>query len=245
MPSSGGTTVPQTQDVKIADHIEEALRGREPGSRLPSERDLATRFGVQRLTVRAALKRLEREGRIVSIGGSGHYVAERKIERNLASFQSLTEAIGESGRELSSRLVAWDRVEADKRLGQRLGVPLGEALHRIRRLRFADRIPLTLETSWIPLRLAPELEGADLETGSLYAALEARGVRLVSARQEILMAFASEDEADLLEVEEGEALLLLRGVAFDGEGQSVEFSTSLTRGDRCVFRSVLTKDRRD
>jgi GntR family transcriptional repressor for pyruvate dehydrogenase complex len=50
------------------------------GSRLPSETELAARFGVSRPTVRETLARLRDEGRITSRRGSGSYVRPRSTE---------------------------------------------------------------------------------------------------------------------------------------------------------------------
>src|SRR5262245_28774227 len=49
-----------------------------PGTRLPSERQLAARFGVSRPTVREALGALEARGLVVTRIGSGTFVAERE-----------------------------------------------------------------------------------------------------------------------------------------------------------------------
>lgn len=45
-----------------------------PGTRLPSETELAARFGVSRPIVRQALQRLRDEGAVSSVRGSGSYV---------------------------------------------------------------------------------------------------------------------------------------------------------------------------
>jgi DNA-binding FadR family transcriptional regulator len=50
-----------------------------PGERLPSERDLALRFGVSRQSLRKALIALEIEGRVEIRGGSGVYVCRTLI----------------------------------------------------------------------------------------------------------------------------------------------------------------------
>ncbi len=52
-----------------------AAPGVAAGSRLPTERALADRFGVSRSTVRAALSRLEARGDVVRRVGSGTYAA--------------------------------------------------------------------------------------------------------------------------------------------------------------------------
>src|SRR5258707_2648538 len=53
------------------------------GTAIPSERQLSVDLGVSRLTVRAALDDLAREGYLVRRRGSGTYVQQPKITQQL------------------------------------------------------------------------------------------------------------------------------------------------------------------
>jgi DNA-binding FadR family transcriptional regulator len=53
-----------------------------PGQKLPTERDLATRFNISRNTLRKRLDALEADGRIARQVGSGTYVAEARNARS-------------------------------------------------------------------------------------------------------------------------------------------------------------------
>ncbi|HEY3201823.1 MAG TPA: GntR family transcriptional regulator, partial [Actinomycetes bacterium] len=55
--------------IRLLDLIESAG----VGERLPSERELAARWGVARMTVRKAIERLIEEGRLERRHGSGTY----------------------------------------------------------------------------------------------------------------------------------------------------------------------------
>ncbi|WP_345891464.1 FadR/GntR family transcriptional regulator [Pseudomonas chlororaphis] len=63
-----------------------------PGSRLPSERDLAQRFMVSRPAVREAIGALQNKGMVVTRLGSGTYVAERVMEQPSMQGDSRSEA---------------------------------------------------------------------------------------------------------------------------------------------------------
>lgn len=67
---------------RIARDLELAIRSGElaPGSRMPAQRELATRMGVSRTALRDALALLEARGLLRSLPGSGTYVAEPKSE---------------------------------------------------------------------------------------------------------------------------------------------------------------------
>ena len=63
------------------------------GEKLPSERDLAEQFGVQRATVRSAYKLLEDEGIIECRERSGNYIAHRRMISNLDRIRSFSEKL--------------------------------------------------------------------------------------------------------------------------------------------------------
>jgi GntR family transcriptional regulator len=64
-----------------------------PHAKLPSEREMCEMWGLNRATLRAALRRLIELGRIYSLKGSGTYVAPPKLERNLQDAKSTTESV--------------------------------------------------------------------------------------------------------------------------------------------------------
>ena len=220
----------------LADRLEEFVQGLEPGARLPSERELCARWDCNRVTLRAALRKLIDEGRLVSTQGSGTFLAPPRIDRNLWQFCSFSEAMASAGHALETRLVAFARLEAPKRIAEALEVPLGTPLWKVKRLRVVDGAPLTLETAWLPVELAPELDRYDLERDSLYAVLETcYRIRLTRSCEDLSLAKAPAEDAALLQVDQDADLMMLEGVAFDATGRPVEYSRDLTRGDRCRF----------
>lgn len=76
------TTVKATTDRRtaayIADHLARRISGGKltPGERIESEQALCRRFGVCRATVTKALRRLQREGLLISEHGRGRFVAD-------------------------------------------------------------------------------------------------------------------------------------------------------------------------
>src|SRR5947208_1213668 len=71
--ADGGPTLPEQIAARVAAVIESGELP--PGSRLPSERELARIFGVSRLAVREASHRLEARGLVVVRRGAGSYVS--------------------------------------------------------------------------------------------------------------------------------------------------------------------------
>ncbi|MBD8528460.1 MULTISPECIES: FadR/GntR family transcriptional regulator [unclassified Massilia] len=77
-PAEAGAIEPRLYRV-VSGKIEELIRAENirPGERLPSERDLATKLGVSRTSLREALIALELGGTVEVRGGSGVYVSEQ------------------------------------------------------------------------------------------------------------------------------------------------------------------------
>ena len=88
------------------------------GEAIPSERQLSVDLGFSRLTVRAALDDLVREGYLVRRRGAGTFVSEPKIAQEL-TMTSFTEDMRRRGMEPSSRTVDLEVVPAGARLAPR------------------------------------------------------------------------------------------------------------------------------
>jgi GntR family transcriptional regulator len=197
---------------------------------IPSERELAARFSMARMTVRQAIDGLVVEGRLYRVQGRGTFVARQKtdLQIRLASF---TEDMRSRGMRASSRVLTFERVAATPQLARALEIPVGEHVLRLERLRFADAIPMSVERSHLPERLVPGLlEGGF--AGSLYAALQGQyGLVLDWGEQTIEAATPDPPDAKLLEIGPGVPVLWMRRYSYAGH-QRVEYATSAYRSDR-------------
>src|SRR3954463_6194474 len=115
------------------------------GDAIPSERQLSADLGVSRLTVRAALDELVREGYLVRRRGSGTFVSEPKIAQEL-TMTSFTEDMRRRGIIASSRTLDLTIVPAGPRRGRLLNVSPSEPIVVAKRLRMADDETMAIET---------------------------------------------------------------------------------------------------
>ena len=132
-----------------------------------------------------------------------------------------------------TRLIHAQLSYADERTQRELELP-DDRVVEIERVRTADGVPVMLETNSFPLAYSDLLQ-ADLSQ-SLYAVLEGRGITPKRGIHEISLHYATNAQARLLEVDPGQALLLLREVVFDQHGRPLHTSYQLIRGDRFTFR---------
>ena len=222
--------------ASIEEGLAEAISAGEltPGERLPSERELAGRLGVSRMTLRQALGSLERRGLMVRRVGrrGGTFVAEPKIERDLTALAGLTAQLRRQGHRAGARVISAEEGPAGIRTARALGVDPGGTVYRVTRLRLSDDEPLALERSMFPASLFPGLLAEPLD-GSLYELLADRyGHDPVRATESLEPVVATADVAKVLGVKAGAPLLLVERTAFDVAGAPVEYARDLFRGDR-------------
>jgi GntR family transcriptional regulator len=223
---------PATKQSKTKGQVLDLIERLDVGDAIPSERALSVDLGVSRLTVRAALDDLVREGFLVRRRGSGTFVSEPKIAQEL-TMTSFTEDMRRRGMSPASRTVSLEVVPAGARLGRFLHVSPSERIVVAKRLRLADRETMAIETLHVREALVPGLTGADLERGSFYELLQERyGVALAGGVQTIEPTVTNEEESEALGVPLHSPAFLFERFSRDESGGTVEFVRSIYRGDR-------------
>jgi|SRR5579872_4100528 len=212
------------------------------GTAIPSERQLSADLGVSRLTLRAALDDLAREGYLVRRRGSGTYVQQPKISQEL-TISSFSDDMRRRGMVPGSRTLSMTTTHAGARLGRFLNVSPSEEIVVVKRLRLADGETMAIETLHIPEALVPGLTPKSL-TGSFYDLLRDRyGVVIAGGTQAIEPTVTNEEESAALGVPLHSPAFLFERTSRDEAGRTVEFVQSVYRGDR--YRIVTELSRRD
>ncbi|HEY4277251.1 MAG TPA: GntR family transcriptional regulator [Conexibacter sp.] len=218
--------------AQLRQALEQLMEGLGAGALLPSERMLAERFGVARMTVRRELDRLTADGLAYRVERQGTFVAQRPIVQGEA-LSSFSEDIVARGMTPGGRTLAQEVVAADEEVAAALERAPGIPVVRIHRIRTADGVPIAVEWVHLPSEDFPLLERAPLDGRSLYALLRERyGVQFGEARQLASAVALSAAEATLLDAREGEPALLFRRIARRVNGRVMESARSLYRGDR-------------
>jgi GntR family transcriptional regulator len=210
------------------------------GTAIPSERQLSVDLGVSRLTVRAALDDLAREGYLVRRRGSGTYVQQPKIAQEL-TMTSFSEDMRRRGMAPGSRTLSMTSILAGARLGRFLQVSPSEKILVIKRLRLADGETMAIETLHLPEQLVPGLTAKDF-AGSFYDLLSDRyGVTIASGTQAIEPTVTNEEESAALGVPLHSPAFLFERTSRDQLHRTVEFVHSVYRGDRYRIVTELTR----
>jgi GntR family transcriptional regulator len=201
------------------------------GDQLPPERELCHDYGCSLITTRRALDELVREGRLERTRGRGTFVRRPPILHDLTGTWSFSDEMRRRGVTPTTRLVSAATIPAPLSVAAALGLAGGARVHRIERVRLANGLPVMLERAHLPAARLPDLLDEDLETGSLYDALAARGVRLGEIRETIEPVTLGVVDRRLLETDERLALRI-DGVTYTADGVAIEHTITHLPGDR-------------
>lgn len=211
-----------------------------PHEKIPSERDLCEMWGFNRTTLRFAIQRLVIEGKLYQKKGSGTYVSEPKLIRNLQNLSSLSEEVRGHNKTLTSKILDYRVIESNKETTKKLHLTLGSKIFVLTRMRYIDEEPVTIETSFMDYGRFSMLTNHDFSKESLYSVIEEEGVTLTKGEESIGITYATNYEAELLNIEPGKAVFYVSGMVYDGEDQPVEYFKSIVTADKIKFSSVLT-----
>lgn len=227
----------------IQSHIESGNMA--PGDQLPGEPELCRMFDVSRTVIRQALRELEQEELIVRLKGKGTFVAEPKIRESLVEeLTGFYQDMQAKGHAPVSTVLKQEIVAAPRRIAAFLQTKIGTAVIQVDRVRFLDGEPIVLVSTYLPYELCPKLLKADLTQASLYAFLqEEYGIEIARGHRTLEAVAATEEEATLLEVEEGDPLVLIDSVSYLTDGTPIEYYHALHRGDRSRFEVELIRVR--
>jgi GntR family transcriptional regulator len=229
-----------TKQRETRERVLDLIESLTTGDSIPSERQLSIDLGVSRLTVRAALDDLVREGYLVRRRGAGTFVSEPKVAKGVGSVSSFSDDMRERGMKPESRTLDLQVVQAGARLGRMLHVSPSEPVAVIKRLRLADSEPMAIELLHVRQSLVPGLLANDLEVHSFYDLLAARyGVEIVGGTQTVEPTVTNEEESGVLGVPLHSPALLFERVTRSAAGDIVEFTSSTYRGDRYRLVSEL------
>jgi DNA-binding GntR family transcriptional regulator len=207
-----------------------------PGDQLPPERDLAEQLGVNRMTLRRALRVLEAQGLIDRRHGVGTYITTPKIDRQMDVVFRFTRGMQNRGYTPGALLISIEMIAMDAAAARQLAVPLTSLAYRIRRLRLINQEPVLLENYTIPQTRFPDLDRFDLQARSIYEIMENEyGIAIVRAHQSFEPVIATAFDAELLKVRPGAPLMLERRLSYDKDELPVESGQDRYRGDRFRF----------
>jgi GntR family phosphonate transport system transcriptional regulator len=223
---------------QVADGIERGIADGTftAGERLPGENEIAETYRVNRHTVRRALATLAERGFVRAERGSGTYVEAPRIAYPLRSRTRFSEIVGAGGREPHGQLLAASNEPATRELARQLGLKTGALLVRLEKLRFADRTPICVATTWLSAERFPEAGHVYERVRSMTKLLAHHGIRdYRRASTRVTAAIVDASDAVRLDLALGRPILVVESTDVDPDGKPLLTTRSRFAADRVEF----------
>lgn len=225
--------------IQLSNHLADAIAKGEyaVGDKLPSENGLCQQFGVSRITVRQALQRLAQQGLIYSVHGKGSFVKAPSVSNELDRIVSFSKVLEQKGLEGYTRVCNYANPAADSVSYRHLGT----SVISLDLLGYISKAPAVYYTSHFPVDLGKQMlsaaqqaeqDGLAFSTYDLYKKI---GVPLSRIEQTIRAVNADTKLSEILNVPNGEALMVLESVYYDENDTALEHKISYYRADVYSF----------
>lgn len=211
----------------------------QPGQQLPSEPELARAYKVSRMTIREAIKGLQREHLLYSRRGQGTFVTHVPIARPITRLQTGTELAAELGYALTTRVLDAQVEEAQGTIAHALRLPIGTPLLRLERLRCVEDQPALYSIDRFEARWVDEDRPAEAWQGSLFSYLHQRTGCAITHTTATLRAVTLETEtSSRLGADPRIAWFLMEQVNYDADNQPLMYSLDYHNGDLFTFEVI-------
>jgi len=208
--------------------------------KLPSERVLSEELNISRMTVREALKGLINEGYIYTQVGKGTFVKNIQYKQD-SVLTGFTEQMNKIGSEVTSKVIEFSLEQAPPEAKIKLDLEPNDFVYKLKRIRYANKRVLAIETAYIPAKLCKNLDQYDFSKESLYNIIRKEyGLQLVLAEQTIIASLANDDENILFETQPPAPILRIKRITKTNFKELVEYVESVYRGDSYILHTQLS-----
>jgi GntR family transcriptional regulator len=214
------------------------------GERLPSETVLAEDHGVSRVTIREALRLLQRDLLIRSVHGSGHFVLDTSnlVETQVTELQSVTELMSGRGYSVETTTLSMTEEKAGSH-AELLRLDDAQQVIRLERVRSTDGVPMIYSVDVFDARLVAGSEDAVRGGASLVDAFVRHGVDIAYCNATISAAELPRSAARAARFPKL-SFVLMEQLNFATDHSPVLYSLDYHRGDKFKFSVVRTRTRR-
>jgi GntR family transcriptional regulator len=213
------------------------------GFQIPTEEELCKMYSVSRVTVRAAVSELVRQGYLFRQQGKGTFV-RKQVADELIMTASFRELMLESGIAFSSDVLARTTMMPVGDISSLLNVPTDKHVIYIKRRTIVENKPAILQEIYIPVHICPSLLDEDIVNNSLLRLFKEHKIEITRIRNYFGTAYLSAGEAEIFGLSQGSPSLLLNQLFFSGE-TPVMYIRSIKRADTFGFAIEFTKSSMD
>ncbi|UOQ95163.1 GntR family transcriptional regulator [Halobacillus shinanisalinarum] len=232
-------TNPVPLHIQLKEILEKKIFDGEYKTKIPSEREFMEEFSISRSTVREAINLLVRDGVLEKKKGKGTFVSFKPIQEWLGYLSSTTETIRGMGMKPGAKLIDHGIMKPDESIISLTGL---DTAYFIKRIRYADDVPIAIENQYYPVEIGMKLEKYDLDKATLYDLLEKKlEINFADAEQMITSGPFLENDANHLGVSPATCSLIINRMIYDNEGDLVEYQEGFYRSDMYSFSINLSR----
>lgn len=210
--------------------------------KLLSENELADYYKVPRITARKAYKKLEEMGYIYSKQGKGRYLKGKQqyIELHLSGDKSFSQKMIETGRELVTKNIFFEKIKYDKKIYEELGINNDDEVYKVGRLRIIDKKPSAIHISYLAKSVFKDIAEKGKDIKSVFSYYEMNGYfEFGSCKSIISISFPTEEERVILACPSLVPLLIVETNCIDIKSNKVlEYTKIIYRGD--TFKYIVS-----
>lgn len=199
--------------------IEALLSTMSPGSRLPSEEQMAKQLGISRPTIRSALSALEQEGLVVRRHGVGTFATtpQTVMDASLQVLNSVADIVRNNGYEPSVTDVHITPAVLPQAVCEALALAPETQGHRVIRTVLADGQPAVFLIDYLPDTIGRISVDLSVFSDKMLSAMAGLGVPILYARTHLSIKRSSAEAAAALGIVAGDAVLYLQQVAYTAD----------------------------
>ena len=202
------------------------------GDKLDSERVMAAQYGINRMTVRNALKALEEEGYVKAYRGRGTFVARipeepsRKIEIGADSGAgiSLSRGIRQRGYRSSRDVISFEKCPAEGEIKEMF--PYTSHVFVMLRLSKINDRPYAVQKTYIPAEVFWDADRYDFAEGSLYDYMDTKDRYPAEVESYLRIDLPPAEYAQLLDNPPDKKVFAVTYLAYDRQGLMIEYTLS-------------------
>jgi len=212
---------------------------------IPSELALAGMYNVSRVTIRATLEKLQKDGLISREKGRGTFPRRQRLTSqpapaDLGGFMDYLVALGWRTR---TRILEFDYVKPPRAIARQLALQEDDVVQKAVRLNSSKGAVYGYVTTYLREEIGRTFTRAELQKGPMLPLLERAGVRLARADQTVTAKLAEVRIAKLLDIPVGAALVCMRRTIYDQNNAPLEVNEGLYRPDRFEFHLSMERPR--
>ena len=224
--------------VNVADTLRRRIESGDNSKGL-SDIALSSEFNVSTVVVRQAVGQLVEEGLLVRQRGKGTFVTKEPLHGGLSALECFFDEWQLQGRRVRVELLDNRIVTASMTVAAGLGVPPGAMVAYLRRLRFADDLPVAVDYRYMPTDLVEGLGEKDFLQEAIWRVLRRyKNVDVAESLVTIKAAAASFEVAKCLEIEVGAPVLDHEVQVLDSKGRVIILGSTLYHAERFVYTTV-------